>query len=76
MNFSLKTVLKSVKSVKSASKNQQSLYICREASTNPPFLCKTNPNYAVFSPKTAILPKNEPKTNPIKPKTKPNLGNL
>ena len=27
------------------------------------FLCKTNPNFAVFGPKTTIFPKNEPKTN-------------
>jgi hypothetical protein len=36
------------------------------------FFYKTNPIYAVFGPKTAISPKNEPKTNPIKP----NLGLL
>ena len=29
------------------------------------FLCKTNPNSLVFSPKTAILPKNEPKQSQL-----------
>ena len=32
------------------------------------FLCKTNPNFLVFTPKTAIWRKNKPKTNPNKPK--------
>jgi len=40
------------------------LYICRESSTNPPFLKKRTQFFPVFGPKTAILPKNEPKTNP------------
>ena len=58
------------------------LYICREASTNHPFLCKTNPilsavgrlqmnvnlyNTTDYENKSNwTLGKNEPKTNPIK----------
>jgi hypothetical protein len=49
------------------------LYICRDSSSNPTFLCKTNPILCVFSPKTTISPKNKPKTNPNKPNTKPIL---
>ena len=37
------------------------LYICRESSTNSPLLCKTNPIFPTYAPKTTI-PK---KTNPI-----------
>jgi hypothetical protein len=59
------------------------LYICRESSTNQPFLCKTNPILSavgglqmnvniyytkVYKNETAFRRgKNKPKTNPIKP---------
>jgi len=61
-------------------------YICRELSTNRPFLCKTNPilsaagglqiNLSILSKKAYknFIPlagqKNKPKTNPIKPNLK------
>jgi len=47
------------------------LYICRESSTNSPFLCKTNPISPDFAPKTRILPKNKANSNPIKPNSNP-----
>jgi len=34
-------------------------------------LCKTNPIYAFFRPKIAIMRKNKPKQTQFKPKTKP-----
>ena len=40
------------------------LYSSREHSTNPTFLCKTNPIFPLFSPKTMIKPKNKPNSNP------------
>ncbi len=41
--------------------------LCGEKDT---FLCKTNPNFLVSSPKTAIWRKNKPKTKPNKAKSK------
>ncbi len=39
-------------------------------------LCKTNPICAFFRPKTAIMRKNKPKTNPIKPNFKLFAGDV
>jgi hypothetical protein len=47
------------------------LYICRESSTNPPFLCKTNPISPIFHLETKIMPKNKAKTNPIQTQFNP-----
>ena len=58
----------SVNRLESVSKRQKTLYVCRASFTNPTFFEKTNPILCVFSPKTAILLKNEPKTNPNEPK--------
>jgi hypothetical protein len=57
----------------SLSKRHLHLYICRDPSTNPTFLCKTNPILCVFSPKTTISPKNKPKTNPNEPNFDPKM---
>ena len=62
------------------------LYKCRELSTDHPFLCKTKPILCVFHPKTPISRKNKPNSNPIqsqfnpkqtqfKPISKPNKPN-
>jgi len=47
------------------------LYFSRECSTNQLFLCKTNPIFALLTPKTAITMKNKTKTNPIQTQYNP-----
>jgi hypothetical protein len=71
MNFAIKN---SVNQCKSVSKRQLSLYICRVPSTNPTFLCKTNPILCVFNPKTTISLKNKPNSNPIQTQMNPILN--
>jgi len=57
--------------VNSLLKRWITLYKCRAASTNPPFFEKTNPIFPVFWPQNCDLPKNEPKTNPIRTQSNP-----
>ena len=44
---------------------KETLYNSREHSTNSPFLCKTNPIFLYFHPKTKISLKNKPNSKPI-----------
>ena len=66
MSFVGVAINKSVKSAKSASKNQP-LYICQKTSTNPPFFEKTKPIFPPFQPKNRDLPKPKPIQSQSKP---------
>jgi hypothetical protein len=46
--------------------SEKTCEICEISVEEYKFLCKTKPIFRVFTPKTTIRPKNEPKTKPIK----------
>jgi len=54
-------------------KRVEILYKCRETSTNPPFLCKTNPIFLHFSTKNNDSTK---KQTQYKANSKPNKANF
>ena len=50
------------------------LYTCRESSTNPPFLCKTNPIFPGFYSENDDLTKKQTQFKPNQSRFKPNIS--